>query len=99
MTTDGTDAVTEPAFVRRSEWYVEPLTEAVRFIEATHYAKGAPAASDLPWAKWSWQCCPARVEPNPSGPYGRCELRRGHEGDHALERGFDTPRWSTRWTA
>jgi hypothetical protein len=62
-------------------------------------ASDTAAPWTLPWAHWPWQSCPARVEPNPSGLYGRCELRRGHEGDHALERGFDIPRWSTRWTA
>ena len=51
------------------------------------------------WAKWPWQACKARKEPNSSGYWGRCELRKGHDGDHALERGFDIPRWSTEWTA
>ena len=53
---------------------------------------------DLPWWAGWWQrrCLARTVE----GPYrGRCELRRGHDGDHALERGFDIPRWSTRWTS
>jgi hypothetical protein len=42
--------------------------------------------------------CKARVEPNPEGYWGRCDLRRRHSGDHELERGFYHFRWSTRWT-
>jgi len=57
-------------------------------------------SEDLPWAGWWQRRCRAVREPKPDAPYyGRCELRRGHDGDHALERGFDTPRWSTGWTA
>jgi hypothetical protein len=53
----------------------------------------------LPWARWSWQACTARRERRPDVPYfGRCELRRNHDGDHALERGMDIPRWSTDWS-
>lgn len=59
----------------------------------------SPPAVDLPWAGVFQRRCKARVEPNESGFWGRCELVRGHEGDHALERGMDCPRWSTRWTA
>lgn len=53
---------------------------------------------NLPWAIFPWQQCKAVKEPG-DGHHGRCELRHGHEGDHALERGMDIPRWSTRWTA
>jgi len=56
---------------------------------------------ELGWARWPWQQCRAVREPRQdSNIWGRCELRRGHpiEVDHALERGFDTPRWSTDWT-
>ena len=55
---------------------------------------------DLPWARpWQRRCRAVR-EPKPDAPYfGRCELARGHVGDHALERGFDVPRWTTAWTA
>jgi len=54
--------------------------------------------SELPWAHWPWQQCRARVEPR-KGHHGRCELLpHGPETDHALERGMDIPRWSTRWT-
>ena len=67
---------------------------------------GGPAAYDrdgLPWAT-VWQTltgrrCRARKEPNPSGMWGRCDLAAGHQGDHALERGLDVPRWSTTWTS
>lgn len=58
----------------------------------------------LPWVAW-WQVllgrqCTARREPRPDDEFwGRCELVAGHRRDHALERGFDTPRWSTHWTA
>ncbi len=52
----------------------------------------------LKWAAWPWQQCRARREPRPGQHSGRCELRRhGPEIDHALERGFDIPRWSTDW--
>jgi hypothetical protein len=52
------------------------------------------------WARWPWQSCRAYRERHQDDPYfGRCELIRNHRGDHALERGFDIPRWSTRWTA
>jgi len=53
----------------------------------------------LPWARWPWQACIARREQRgTSSLFGRCELRRNHEGDHALERGMDIPRWSTDWS-
>ena len=50
------------------------------------------------WATWPWQQCRARREPRSGEFFGRCELRKGHAGDHALERGFDSPRWSTNWS-
>ena len=56
---------------------------------------------ELDWARWTWQQCNAVRERRPNVPHwGRCELRRGHpvEVEHALERGFDIPRWSTDWT-
>lgn len=68
---------------------------------------------ELPWAgPWPWSPrCRAVHEPRintqhpdaafPISPgfYGRCELApHGPEIDHALERGFHCPRWSTRWT-
>ncbi len=52
----------------------------------------------LPWQNLWQRRCRAFRERRPGEPYwGRCELRRRHEGDHALERGFDTPRWSSDW--
>jgi len=63
--------------------------------------------TQLKWAVWwkPWRRCKAVKEPNASGYYGRCELDRDHNyaiepehRHHALERGFDTPRWSTQWT-
>lgn len=45
------------------------------------------------WAVWPWNRCAARTE-----RYERCDLKRHAHGDHALERGFDIPRWSTDWT-
>lgn len=55
-------------------------------------------AADLPWQRWPWERrCKAVKEPG-CWYWGRCELRRNHEGDHALERGMEVARWSTRWT-
>ena len=56
----------------------------------------------LPWAPTFGRRCRARLSRDEAihGYHGRCELVRGHEllgvEDHALERAFDTPRWSTR---
>lgn len=54
----------------------------------------APRLAHLPWATWPWNRCVARRENR-----SRCDLRRGHEGDHVLERGVsgDWP-WSTKFT-
>ena len=50
------------------------------------------------WARWPWQRCRAvREHRGRHQHHGRCELRRGHRGLHALERGMDTHRWSTDW--
>lgn len=51
----------------------------------------------LPWSRW-WNQCRARKEPNTAGHWGRCELKRGHSGDHILERGMILIGWSTDWT-
>ncbi len=62
-------------------------------------AKHKRLQADLPWAPiWPWKRCRASVEPNPTGYWGRCDLQARHDGDHALERGMDTPRWSTRFS-
>ncbi len=56
------------------------------------------STKELPWARWPWQACKARTDQSPYAG-AQCELKRhGVEIDHALERGFDTPRWSTKWT-
>lgn len=42
------------------------------------------------FATWPWQRCRARLPRRVTSPYwGRCDLRRNHSTDHALERGFD----------
>jgi hypothetical protein len=59
------------------------------------------AANDehLPWARpWQRRCAAVREQRPGSLYWGQCELRRGHAGDHALDRGYDVPRWSTDWT-
>lgn len=58
----------------------------------------------LPWATLLdmlllRQCKAVKERRGRSGYYGRCELKAGHEGAHALERGFDTPRWSSDWVS
>lgn len=70
-----------------------------RGVDVVTAAEQPGKRTDLPWVTWGQLRCRAYTA---EGPYaGRCELRKGHDGveDHALERGFDTPRWSTRWTA
>lgn len=58
----------------------------------------ADDVENLPWAAWVFTQCRARKERNPSGFWGRCELKYKHKGDHALERGNYILRWSTEWT-
>lgn len=54
----------------------------------------------LPWAGWWERRCQARKEASGAygGHHGRCELVVRHDGDHALERGLEIARWSTRST-
>jgi hypothetical protein len=52
----------------------------------------------LPWSVWIWDRCRAVKEPNEEGYWGRCELKKRHQDDHALERGFNIIRWSTKTT-
>lgn len=41
------------------------------------------------WAIVPWNRCRARLEKKEDAEfYGRCELKKGHRGPHALERGF-----------
>ena len=57
------------------------------------------AEHDLPWARlWERTCTAVREQRPDAAFWGLCELRRFHAGDHALDRGFDVPRWSTDWT-
>lgn len=44
----------------------------------------------LPWSRPFGRRCPVRLHRHDTdGPYhGRCDLARGHEGPHALERGM-----------
>jgi hypothetical protein len=66
-----------------------------RGLDVDAFSAGGPAP--LTWARWPWQACKARTDQPPYAG-ARCELRpHGIEIDHALERGFDIPRWSTRW--
>jgi hypothetical protein len=54
----------------------------------------AGSVDGLPWARAFGRRCRARTDDG-----ARCDLRpHGYEIDHALERGMDIPRWSTRWT-
>lgn len=62
--------------------------------------KKSPLVGALPWAGFFQRRCAAVLEPRGLDFYGRCELKRNHPlyMDHALERGFMTPRWSTQST-
>lgn len=72
-------------------------------LKAVVAATEPPKLRGLPWARPLLdRRCQAVREPRGDSAYsGRCELVRGHgpDVDHALERGFDIPRWSTDWTA
>lgn len=48
--------------------------------------------SALPWAKWPWEQCQAVT----IDVYGRCrcDLKRGHDGEHRAERGMYDLTWS-----
>lgn len=47
---------------------------------------------EFDWTTWPWNQCKARLPKadrnNYSGCYGRCDLKKGHNGDHCLERGI-----------
>lgn len=49
---------------------------------------------------WPWHRCRAFRECKSKSNvyYGRCDLKKNHLGDHALERGLIIMRWSTNWT-
>lgn len=45
---------------------------------------------EIEWARpFYFEQCPARLEPNIQGYWGRCERKRLHKGPHALDRGAD----------
>lgn len=48
-----------------------------------------------PWESNPFRRCRARlIREDAIGPYwGRCDLRRGHDGPHCLERGMDEVEW------
>lgn len=78
-------------------WQGKRLAEKIYARRDPYAWEPQPPLSD--WALPFRRRCRAVRESDGSTPYfGRCELRRGHSGDHALERGMDVPRWSTRWT-
>lgn len=55
--------------------------------------RGGAVTAEIPWATWPWNRCPARRE-----DYARCDLRKGHTGDHLLERGIGGIwAWSTEF--
>jgi hypothetical protein len=86
-----------------SSWF-ENLTEAEKkAMEFDYLVRDNPSflIPSLPWAGFFQRRCSAVLEPREDADYyGRCELKRNHGDhiDHALERGFNTPRWSTERT-
>lgn len=63
------------------------------------YDREATSRIGLEWATM-FDHCSARVEPNATGYWGRCDLIKHDQNvDHALERGMEILRWSTRWTS
>jgi hypothetical protein len=48
----------------------------------------ATRPSEIEWARWFWQSCPARH----ADGY-RCERYKRHDGPHAAERGMDIHMW------
>jgi hypothetical protein len=54
---------------------------------------------ELPWFRAFGRRCKAVREPREGQSWGRCDLSPHDESiDHALDRGFDVPRWSTNWS-
>lgn len=58
--------------------------------------------NNLPWCTNPFNRCRAVLPPNVDGHrvyFGQCDLKPHVDSvDHALERGFDTVRWSTKET-
>ena len=56
---------------------------------------GLTVPDDLPWVKPFRRRCRSTLHKVDSPIYhGRCELRRGHDGPHALERGMFALVWT-----
>lgn len=56
---------------------------------------------DLKICTIPWKRCRAKLPPYTCGAmsyFGRCDLKRGHEGDHWLERGLDNIRFKIEVT-
>lgn len=97
------DCPGEPECSARFAEFAERLMRDLGFPSCSEGDRTV-SSENPPWATvgeslWFGQCR-ARREPRGRRSYfGRCELRRGHSGPHALDRGMDTPRWSTDWTS
>lgn len=67
--------------------------------EAIRYVYKLDTRGDVPWSSF-FNHCRAVLPPNEQSTYfGRCDLKKhGINIDHALERGMDTLRWSTKLT-
>lgn len=85
---------------RRDEWGSCDVSERIacnEFGERLAWLDGPSGPLDLPWRVWPWGACDSVLSKGANlGYWGRCELKRGHGCDHALERGMVTPRWSNR---
>lgn len=61
-----------------------------------------PIPSPLLWARWPWQACGARGQPDSTGrdpSVVACDLRRGHFDAHRAERGMHHVVWTEQtWT-
>lgn len=50
----------------------------------------ADTPEELPWSAFHFSRCKARRLRTAGDPYfGRCDLKHGHAGEHALDRGMD----------
>lgn len=54
-----------------------------------------PEEAVIEWSSWPWQTCPART----IDAHGRCrcDLRKGHDGDHRADRGMYDVVWSPEY--
>jgi hypothetical protein len=96
------DVVTGDEVARVLHPYCDPRASPEREEARARHILAREEVARLPWARaWQRRCLAVR-EPTLLDPHhGRCELRRDHGllVDHALARGLDTLRWSTRWTS